>query len=818
MFFVQYYLDCLSQASYLIGDETAGQAVVVDPRRDVADYLTDAAAHGLTIVGSINTHFHADFLSGHLELARETGAWIGYGSAAQAQFPIRRLDDGERISLGDLSLEVMETPGHTPESISVLVHEHRDDHVAYGVLTGDALLLGDVGRPDLLASAGVAPGQLGRMLYHSVQHRLMGLPDAVRVFPAHGAGSACGRNLSQERQSTIGEQRRVNRACRPMTEQEFVALVTEGQPTVPAYFAYDALLNRQLRAVRDTDTVVPGLSADAVEAVLAQGAVLHDAREPQDFAAGHVRGSINVPSKGRMAETVGAVLTPERPLVVIAPEGQEQEVAMRLARIGFDNVVGHVDEPELLLGRQDELVRARRLSASEAEAALASAEVQLVDVRNAGEVAGGMVPVPGTSAGRTASPLRGAGARQAGPALLRQRVAQQRRRERAASRRLLRRVGHPRWLRSLGAPAPTGIMTTRSPVCPRIRPRAHRRCVGGVPVEPEHGEAGDRAVNQALVPTHDAERAPGERLRERVGCQHQRGLTLHRSAYAERRERVQAGDAGREAGGVAARVPAVVRLDLGKQLAGLGAVTADQGEPQQGRGHDGVPHRSDATSLPFQLAGAGDVAQALGCDCAHEQRAGVSQTWRARVRRDRVPYPLLEVADGRPVAEQLLDFDQEGHAMEPVVRGEGPGEPVVQLRGGARLVEPARGDAGRGDRLGDEGTQVRVGDPIKELQPARTPTPALFIVPVSHRHHSTRVPGVDEQLGVVEVLGDGRRLIGRTGIVQIAKRLGDERLCPRPAPRSRQRQAGPDPGVKAFERRGAHPLPARTKPSTASSA
>ncbi|MEV4371720.1 MBL fold metallo-hydrolase [Nonomuraea sp. NPDC049637] len=213
MFFTQYYLDCLSQASYMIADEGTGHAVVVDPRRDVSEYLADARAHGLTVVGVVNTHFHADFVAGHLELADDTGAWIGYGRRAETEYPIRKLGDGERVSLGDVTLEIMETPGHTPESISVLVYEHAEDPVPYGVLTGDALFIGDVGRPDLLASVGVTPGELGAMLYDSVQNKLMGLPDEVRVFPAHGAGSACGKNLSAEKRSTIGEQRATNYAC-----------------------------------------------------------------------------------------------------------------------------------------------------------------------------------------------------------------------------------------------------------------------------------------------------------------------------------------------------------------------------------------------------------------------------------------------------------------------------------------------------------------------------------------------------------------------------------------------------------------------------
>ena len=389
MYFSQYYLDCLSQASYLVGDETTGRAVVIDPRRDVAEYLDDAAAHGLTIVGI----FHADFLSGHLELARETGAWIGYGAAARPEFEVRSLRDGERISLGDVTLEIMETPGHTPESISVLVYEHAADHTAYAVLTGDALFIGDVGRPDLLASVGVTADELGRMLYDSVQHKLMGLPDAVRVFPAHGAGSSCGKNLSTERQSTIGEQRSFNYACQPMSEADFLEVVTAGQPPAPAYFVYNATLNKQGRGVRSTDAVIPALTDEVVDAALAAGAVLDDARDQLEFAAGHVTGSINVPWDGRMAETIGSVLTPEQRVVIIAPEGQEQEVATRFARIGFDNVLGYVPDPEAyLLAHQDRVQRASRLTTAQVEAAVASDDVQVVDIRNAGELEAGMLP------------------------------------------------------------------------------------------------------------------------------------------------------------------------------------------------------------------------------------------------------------------------------------------------------------------------------------------------------------------------------------------------------------------------------------------
>jgi glyoxylase-like metal-dependent hydrolase (beta-lactamase superfamily II)/rhodanese-related sulfurtransferase len=393
MIFTQYYLDCLSQASYLIGDESTGLAVVVDPRRDVGEYLDDARGKGLTIVGVINTHFHADFVSGHLELSRETGAWIGYGDAASADFPIRRLADQERITLGEVTLEVMATPGHTPESISILVFEHPSDETAYGVLTGDALFIGDVGRPDLLASVGVSAEELGRMLYDSVQRRLMGLPDEVRVFPAHGAGSACGKNLSTERQSTIGNQRAYNYACQPMPEEQFLAVVTEGQPAAPGYFLYNATLNKLDREPRDVDATVPALTDAEVEEALASGAALHDARDVQEFAAGHLRGSVNVPADGRMAETVGMVFTPDQAVVIVAPEGTEQEVATRFARIGFDNVLGYLPDAEAyFLSHQDDVERASRLSAPAADESVAGPDVQVVDIRNAGEVVAGMVP------------------------------------------------------------------------------------------------------------------------------------------------------------------------------------------------------------------------------------------------------------------------------------------------------------------------------------------------------------------------------------------------------------------------------------------
>ncbi|MCI4045957.1 MBL fold metallo-hydrolase [Streptomyces sp. TRM75563] len=387
MFFAQYYLDCLSQASYMIADETTGKAVVVDPRRDVSEYLADAEARGFTVVGVINTHFHADFVAGHLEMAAETGAWIGYGRRAETEYPIRKLAAGEPISLGDVTLEIMETPGHTPESISVLVYEHGQDTVPYGVLTGDALFIGDVGRPDLLASIGVTADELGAMLYDSVQNKLMGLPDEVRVFPAHGAGSACGKNLSTEKQSTIGEQRATNYACAPMPQEDFVAIVTAGQSAAPGYFAFDAELNRKERELFDPAVAPRPLGVEDFTGLRASGAVVVDARDPQEFAAGHLRGSVNVPADGRFAEQAGTVLPADVDLLVLAPQNREEEIVTRLARIGFDRVVGYLRSPDdALTALADEVTPAGRLTTAQVRAALAGDNPPVViDVRNCGE-------------------------------------------------------------------------------------------------------------------------------------------------------------------------------------------------------------------------------------------------------------------------------------------------------------------------------------------------------------------------------------------------------------------------------------------------
>ncbi len=395
MIFKQYYLACLSHASYLVGDEVAGRAVVVDPQRDVSQYMADAAEHGLTIERVIETHFHADFLSGHLELRQATGALISYGSAAEgvAEFAIDLLEDGRRLDLGTVVLEVRHTPGHTPESISVVIYEHDGDDVPYGVLTGDTLFIGDVGRPDLLTSVGMTADELARKLYRSTRERLLTLPDETRVFPAHGAGSACGRALSSETSSTIGEQRRSNYALAPMSEDEFVDAVTEGQTLAPLYFAFAANRNKQVHDVLPEGEPPRQLALTEVLALQRRGAVLLDSRDPAVFAQGHLVGSYNVGLAGRYAEYAGDVLTADQSIVLVCDDGTDLEARNRLARIGFDKVVGCLFDPmSAFLSHPQWVAGASRLTAGELDFRMHHVHgLQVVDVRGSGEVAGGKI-------------------------------------------------------------------------------------------------------------------------------------------------------------------------------------------------------------------------------------------------------------------------------------------------------------------------------------------------------------------------------------------------------------------------------------------
>lgn len=304
MILEQYYLGCLSHASYLIGDEHGGTAVIVDPQRDVDQYVEDAAQHGCEIRYVFLTHFHADFLAGHLELRKRTGAAIHLGARAEAEFEFVPMADQDSLELGQVRLTVLETPGHTPESISLVVYDlERNPQAPAAVLTGDTLFIGDVGRPDLMASIGYTSVDLGRMLYDSLHRKLLALPDETLVYPGHGAGSMCGKHLSNETVSTIGVQRQYNYALQPMSAEQFVALVTADQPEAPSYFAHDAMLNKQEHDTLDDtlERTLQPLDVDAVLELSRSGAQLLDVRDQADFAGAHMVGSINIPLGGRYA-------------------------------------------------------------------------------------------------------------------------------------------------------------------------------------------------------------------------------------------------------------------------------------------------------------------------------------------------------------------------------------------------------------------------------------------------------------------------------------------------------------------------------------
>lgn len=392
MILKQFYLNCLAHASYFVGDERTHVAAVIDPQRDIDQYLAFAAEHGLRIEHVILTHFHADFVAGHLELRNRVGATIYLGAAARAEYPFVPLHDGDAIELGTVRLTAMETPGHTAESISLLVYDaERSATEPQAVLTGDTLFVGDVGRPDLRASLGWSATDLGGLLYDSLRTKLLALPDAAAVYPAHGAGSLCGKALSKETTSTIGEQRRNNYALQPMSKAAFIDLVTADQPDAPSYFTYDAVLNSQERPTLDAALErISALTLDHVLALQDTGAQVLDTRDPVEFAAAHLAGSINIGLGGQYATWAGTILSREHPIVIIADPGREHEAAMRLGRIGFDHVVGFLKDGLYSAQARPELMRTtERLSPQAAADRVAAASPEhapvMIDVRGPGE-------------------------------------------------------------------------------------------------------------------------------------------------------------------------------------------------------------------------------------------------------------------------------------------------------------------------------------------------------------------------------------------------------------------------------------------------
>jgi len=390
MYFRQLYLGCLAQASYLIG--SGGEAAVVDPRRDVDEYLEEAESQGFVIRHVIETHLHADFVSGHRELARRTGAKIYIGAKARAAFEHVPVHDGLEVSFGDVTLRFLETPGHTPESVSVVVTDRSVSDAPKAVLTGDTLFIGDVGRPDLLGAA-VPASELAGMLYDSLHGKLLALPDDVEVWPAHGAGSLCGKNISSETSSTIGQQRRFNYALRPMPREEFIELVTADLPEAPSYFARDVETNRSGAAALADLPPLGTLEPEAAAALGRDGAMFLDVRPADEYGDRHVTGSVHIGLTGQFASWAGTLLPSDAPIVVVASDANAAaEARMRLARVGLEHVAGYLaGGVEAWATAGGGTSHTDQIDVAELRRRIADGKARVVDVRRPGEVRAGHI-------------------------------------------------------------------------------------------------------------------------------------------------------------------------------------------------------------------------------------------------------------------------------------------------------------------------------------------------------------------------------------------------------------------------------------------
>lgn len=368
MILKQYYLGCLAHASYFIGDEASGIAAVVDPQRDIDQYIQEAENLEMTIGHVFLTHFHADFAAGHLELRDRTGAVIHLGARAEADYAFEPMRDGESMNLGAIRLAFLETPGHSPESVCILVFDPEREIAPYAVLTGDTLFIGDVGRPDLRAALGWKAADLANLLYESLHHKLLpATVDETLVYPAHGAGSLCGKNLSTDTVSTMGDQRKFNYALQPMDRETFTRLITTDQPEAPSYFTYDAAFNAQEHDTLDhlLKRNLHPLSLDEVLRKAGDGAQVLDTRDAADYEGAHLRGSINIGLGGQYASWAGTLLRRDEPIVLITESGAEEESALRLGRIGFDHIAGYLEGGmHALEERSDLLSRTERITAA----------------------------------------------------------------------------------------------------------------------------------------------------------------------------------------------------------------------------------------------------------------------------------------------------------------------------------------------------------------------------------------------------------------------------------------------------------------------
>lgn len=393
VYFKQFYLGCLAHASYIIGSE--GEAAVVDPQRDVEQYITEAESRALKIKYVLETHLHADFVSGHRELAARTGAQIVFGARAGATFPHLAVKDGDELRVGKVELKILETPGHTPESISIVVIDPEVSNKPQKVLTGDTLFIGDVGRPDLVGAKGFTAEAMASMLYDSVHNKLLNLDDGVEVFPAHGAGSMCGRNISKETSSTIGEQRRFNYALKVAEKDDFVRMMTTDLPEAPPYFPIDAEINRSGAPPLAELPRLEELSAEEVRTLAAEGHLVLDVRPATEFGAGHVPGSINIGLSGQFASWAGTVIAAGTPIIIVADEiARVDEAVTRLARVGIETAKGFLSGG-MLGWAQTGLDSAAlpQMPVDELRSRIEEqAQLQVIDIREPAEYAAGRIP------------------------------------------------------------------------------------------------------------------------------------------------------------------------------------------------------------------------------------------------------------------------------------------------------------------------------------------------------------------------------------------------------------------------------------------
>lgn len=380
MKFKQFYLGCLAHASYYLSSN--GEAAVIDPQRDVKQYLDEAEVNGDKIKYVIETHSHADFVSGHVELARKSGAQIIFGQRANTEFETLKVKDGDEHFIGNVKLKFLETPGHTPEGITILAENTEDLSEPLKMFTGDTLFIGDVGRPDLIGSKGFTAEQMGSMLYDSLHDKILPLPDDTLVYPAHGAGSLCGKSLSSETFSTLGEQRKTNYALRPMSREEFIKAVASDQPEVPAYFPVSASQN--LKGSADLADIPKPERFDSDQIANFDGVVI-DVRPNVQYGAGHVPNSINIGLGGQFASWAGTLIPVGTPIAIVAEtDEQVDEAVMRLARVGEESVKGSI----LIADFAGDKNVVEQIAVDHAAKEL-NGDVQFVDVRRPAEHAAG---------------------------------------------------------------------------------------------------------------------------------------------------------------------------------------------------------------------------------------------------------------------------------------------------------------------------------------------------------------------------------------------------------------------------------------------